>query len=246
MAREIQLYAVSVATWKESVRHAGVVLAPGKGLEGASSTPVVKQLTRDQTPEACPDASKFLYALGQSCTCVESPDELNDIDGVPFADTEAKRAVATFLGLGRSLSGAALDPHAIYGFVMHGAELDALLALVRSKAWGAYTAPFRFRAKEVPVFEAQRATLAGWLEGLRASGRDVFFASQAFWLPRTKVAGAAPTGEAAAPREAGPKRSAAKKSAKVSSTKAKPMPATKAKSASKKSARPKRPAAKAK
>lgn len=242
MAREIQLYAVSVATWKESVRHAGVVLAPGKGLEGASSGPVVKQLTRDQTPEACPDASKFLYALGQSCTCIESPDELDDIDGVPFADTEAKRAVATFLGLGRSLSGAALDPHAIYGFVMHGAELDALLALVQSKAWEAYTAPFRFRAKEVPVFEAQRATLAGWLEGLRASGRDVFFASQAFWLPKTKVARAAPTGVAAAPRQAGPKRSAAKAPAK----KATPKPATKAKSASKKSAKPKRPTAKAK
>ena len=246
MAREIKLYAVSVAEWKESIHLAGVVLAPGKGVEEASSSAIVKQLTRDQTPEACPDAPRFLHALGQTCICIRSPEELKHIDGVAFADTEAKHAVASFLGVGRSLSGADLDRHAIYGFLTHGAELDALLALVRSKAWGAYTTPFRFRAKAIPEFEAQRATVAEWLEGLRASGRDVYFASEAFWLPKTKVARAAATGEAAAPRKAAPTRSAAKTTAKVSSTKATPKPSTRVKSVSKKPASAKRPAAKAK
>jgi len=174
MARELRLYAFSAAIWKKAVREAGVDVQAGKGPElGILSMAVVARITTGQTPECPSGVDRFTNALGQSCIVFESEDELADIDGVPFADTKPKLAVARFLGQGRSFTGGALDPKAIYGWIESGSELKALIALVECKAW----------AQEL---DEERTILIAWLQQSQAAGHDVFFASQAHWLPATK------------------------------------------------------------
>lgn len=191
MGRELRLYAFSAETWKRSLRAADLKFAPGGNADNGAyddhHAVLWKAVTAKQKPEEGPQAERFVYALGQKCIVSEKQSELATIDGVPFASSKARRAVATFLGQGRSLSGAALSPHAIYGWIVHGAELKALVELVDSKAWSAWTAPDRYRASAVPAFERDRASILTWLRGCETKGQDIYFADQAFWLPKTKV-----------------------------------------------------------